>query len=149
MAAKDEQCSSVIGLIGRDYDDRNPAYIPGDTGPGFHNIAIGRAMLLDWGLCRAFTQLRPMMDDLAFKADTPWGAEDIFASLLARHLTGQLPYIVPTVWGEDVLSLDAGPMEGPDAVAISATQFHIPFRDDFLRQAIRNLRCIGGGLGGM
>lgn len=141
IAAKSRYCGSVIGFFGRDYIDLTPKYVSTDMSAGFRKIALGRTMLVDRRMCRAFVRVSPMMDDLASSSSVVWNGEDIFLSLVTRRLTGELPYILARQDG-DIEELDAGPSSGPDTVAVSLTSDHQNVRDNFLRQAPKGLQCL-------
>ena len=92
--------------------------LAGNPLPFACQVAIGRTMFVDHGMCRSFFELSGLMDDVAMEGHTRWGAEDIFLSLAIRALSGHKPYVLPLEPG-DVKDL-------PDlAVGISRHKTHL------------------------
>ena len=135
LKARHEHPWSIVGLWGRDYNHSDPDYQYVESGPGYHDIALTKALLLDTCACRAFWQASHLMTDIAHEASVTWNGEEIFMSLISTKVLGQQPYIMPHTDGVDKKELSEG------KVGISSGQSHLPHRIKFLKTAIRRLQC--------
>ena len=101
---------------------------------GRHDIALTKALLLDFRFCEAFSRASHLMKDLSHEAKVTWNGEDIFMSLVAEAVMGQKAIILQPRPG-DINEL-------VDALGIHQTDpGHIAFRNRFLQTAISRLSC--------
>lgn len=135
LGARHEHPWSIVGFWGRDYNHSDPDYAYVESGPGHHDIALTKALLLDTCACRAFWEASHLMQDIAHEAAVTWNGEDIFMSLVSKKVLGDSPYITPHQDGVDVQQLTEG------QVGISSTGDHLPHRIKFLQTAVRRLEC--------
>jgi hypothetical protein len=135
LTARYEHPWSIVGFWGRDYNHSNPDYAYIDTGPGHHDIALTKALLLDTCACRAFWEASHLMQDIAHEAAVTWNGEDIFMSLVSHKVLGDSPFITPYQEGIDVHQLTEG------TVGISSAQNHLPHRIKFVQTAVQRLNC--------
>lgn len=135
LTARHEHPWSVVGFWGRDYNHSHPDYAYVESGPGHHDIALTKALLLDTCACRAFWEASHLMQDIAHKAAVTWNGEDIFMSLVSTKVLGASPYITPHQDAVDVIQLTEG------SVGISSAQDHLPHRINFVQTAVHRLNC--------
>ena len=76
------------------------------------------------------------LDDLAYAAATKWGAEDIYMSLIATKMSGELNLVLPFT-EDQIQEMKPGSIRN----AISRGAGHYVFRDQFVRLAFRVLQC--------
>ena len=135
LKARSEHPWSIVGFWGRDFNHSNPDYAYNESGAGYHDIALTKALLLDTCACRAFWEASHLMEDMAHEAAVTWNGEDIFMSLVSKKILGGSPFITPHWQGTDVQHLTQG------KVGISSRQDHLPHRIKFLQTAVRRLGC--------
>ena len=145
MSHKMKEPDRVYSFMGnaRKYNDSDPVYAFCCTREwGEVPMVVGRTMFIDKRMARLFFDLKGVMDDVAYQGHTPWGAEDIYMSLIVRAKTGKQAYVLrpigenPEKRTKEYVNMKAG------SVGISASKDHMPFRNLFLRTALTRLHCL-------
>ena len=137
LEVKVSEPDSLIAYYGRSIlmGEHGPEYGGDDfLKEGRHDIALTKALLLDFRFCDAFFTASHLMKDLSHEAKVTWNGEDIFMSLVGEAVMGQKAIILERR-PDDIRELS-------DGLGIHQTDpGHYAFRTRFLQTAISRLSC--------